>query len=142
MRSRLGWPQTQHPIIISCVALSTSVHCSIYEPLWVVTVVYKINPTTHCFFSPYPQATLQSRLVHLLDMICSESIEERSNEKFFSRLLQVGILIVESKLLRYKLEVVKFISCCCYRLLMSVSGADLHRSVLDIFNDVVTFTSI
>jgi hypothetical protein len=31
----------------SCVALSPSVHCSMYGPLWLVTAVYKINPRSY-----------------------------------------------------------------------------------------------
>ena len=54
---KIELPQAPHLNFISCVALSTSGHCSMYEPLWVVTVVYKINPTTHCFFPSTSDAT-------------------------------------------------------------------------------------
>ena len=53
MRSNLVLPPAPHLNVISCLAPSRSVHCSMYGPLWLVRVVYKSNPTPHscCLYS-------------------------------------------------------------------------------------------
>ena len=57
MRLMLGWSPAEHLHIISCIAPSRSVHCSMYGPLWVVRVVYKINPTPHSCYLPSTNTT-------------------------------------------------------------------------------------
>ena len=50
-------PLAPHRSTRSYLALSTSVLCSMYGPLWLATVVYKINRPAHCVFLPRSDTT-------------------------------------------------------------------------------------
>ena len=53
----LGWPPAPYLNTISSLAMPTSVFCSMYGPLWLPTVVYKMNRVAHCVFLPRSDTT-------------------------------------------------------------------------------------
>ena len=53
----LGWPPAPYLNTISSLAMPTSVFCSMYGPLWLPTVVYKMNRAAHCVFLPRSDTT-------------------------------------------------------------------------------------